>query len=78
MIEGNNKARFAITKAGRVTHPNWALVSYGQKGAQCLYDVVAAEFGRADHFLSDNIAALLRLVRSVATPQPGTVVSHVL
>ena len=47
MIEGNNKARFAITKAGRVTHPNWALVSCGQKGTQCLYDAVAAEFGRA-------------------------------
>lgn len=43
----SDAARFVITKAGRVKHPNWAAVSCGQKGAQCLYDAVAAEFGRA-------------------------------
>lgn len=47
MPKENKAARFVITKAGRVKHPNWALVSCGQKGAQCLYDAVSAEFGRA-------------------------------
>lgn len=43
----NQAGRFVITKAGRVKHPNWDAVSCCQAGAQSLYDLVAAEFGRA-------------------------------
>jgi hypothetical protein len=38
---------FVITKAGKVKHSDWSLVSCSAIAAQSLYDAVAPEFGRA-------------------------------